>query len=295
MIMRAARIPPAVIHVDLDGLVEIYRTRGWVATSTRDSIYETGLRAALDLFEREKITATLFLIADSLDDPAKRELVDEAIRRGHEIACHTMSHRVLTQLSSADKQDEIERGRKTIEDRLGIAVSGFRAPGYRLDRESADLLEANGFAYDASAFPTRAFAERLEVPITALQAPSRPFTNGRLIELPMPDYRPLPTPFNPSYALLLGMRYFQTGLTAFRRRGTPLVLLFHLIDFSSPVAPAELRGLRSRLFTLSTRSSSSKMRACERILALVREKYAVTTTATVLQEFMATTSVAGVA
>src|SRR5262249_56491307 len=93
-----------------------------------------GLLNSLDLFERNNIQATLFVVANSLDDPRKFELVREAVRRGHEIASHSLTHPKLRSLGYDEKRREVAESREKLERLLGVPVLGFRAHRYHTDR-----------------------------------------------------------------------------------------------------------------------------------------------------------------
>jgi polysaccharide deacetylase len=274
------RRPPAVLHVDLDGAAHIYRAHGWTLTAPYDPLFESGLRNMLALLERRRLKATLFVIAEDVADPRKRELLEEARDRGHEIASHSVTHRWLTRLAPEERRRELEESRDLLARVLGVTVAGFRAPGFAIDEESLAMVEAAGYRYDSSLFPgprRRAGRARAssEWPHTAL-------AGRRLIELPLPSHAPLPFPFHPSYSLVLGLRYFRTGLDRFLRRQVPLTLLFHLTDVADPVPAEWLPGWRSRFFTLSYLSTATKLRRCEAMLDLVQQDFTVTETARLL-------------
>ena len=108
-----------------------------------------------------------------------------------------------------------------------------------------------------------------------------------LIELPLPDHRPSPFPFNPSYSLLFGTRYFRWGLHRVHRRGTPLILLFHLTDLSEPMPANRLTGWKSRIFTLSNLSGPTKLARCQKMLDLIRERFRILTTQDLIDEWRA--------
>ncbi len=279
------RRPPAVIHVDLDGATDIFKMHGWSFSDPADPIFETGMRNCLDFFEQNHIRATLFVIANSLDNPRKRALLQEAVQRGHEIASHTLTHPDMFALSRSEKSLEIFESRAKLESGLAVTVRGFRAPGYRIDRETCELLDEAGYEYDASAFPGNTFAKRLQCPVDRLKTAHCLLSGKRLLELPLPDYRPLPFPFNPSYALVIGDWYFRWGVRNLRRRETPLVVLFHLIDLAEPVPPAYLNGWKSRLFTLSTMTTGKKRSRVQNMIDFVRRNYRLTTTSDLLEEY----------
>lgn len=271
--------PPAMVHVDLDGAVDIYRVHGWPYPYGDDPVFETGMRNLLALLDDLKLTATLFTIGTAAKDPAKREWLQEAHNRGHEIAGHSLTHPLLTTIPIEERRREIEGCREVIERELGVAVTGFRAPGYHVDRACLELIAEAGYVYDSSAFPNHRSTQDLGVAPATVRWPGRPFPGLDLIELSLPDYRPFPVPFFPSYALTLGEWLFRTGVQRLRRRDVRHVtLLFHLIDFSAPL-PAERRaGWRQTLFTLSQRSEAAKMRSCRRMLEYAVSRFRMTST-----------------
>lgn len=253
--------PAAVIHVDLDGAPEIFAAHGWRYPHTDDPLFLSGLRATLDLLDEVGVRATLFVIARALDHPERGALVREAVRRGHRIASHTLTHRWLPTLSADEQRREIGESRTRLSDALGVAVEGFRAPGFRVsDAVFAQVADA-GYRWDSSQFaPSRA-------------APGPRMLPSGLTELPLPRYRPLPAPFHPSYSLILGTWYFRAGLSAHRRTGAPLVLLLHLTDLADPLPPDYLSGWKSRIFTLSHLSAAAKRARCRTMLAEVAGAY----------------------
>jgi len=280
---KTSRRPPqAVVHVDLDGLTEIGEAWGWNLPSGPDPIFASGLRAALDLFARNDIRATLFVVANSLQDPAKRALIEEAVVAGHEIASHTLTHPNLLALTRAEKVHELGESRRLLSRELGVEIEGFRAPGYRIDREGLEVLVETGYRWDSSGFPTALFAERFGASIAALERPALRFDGLALGELPLPDHRPSPVPFNPSYAILMGMPYFRWGVRRVARRGLPLVLLFHLIDFAAPLPREVVPGARGRVYTLSTHRQRTKLGRCQTVLDELRRGFAVCSTKTLV-------------
>lgn len=275
--------PPAVVHVDLDGISEIAEAWGWSVPEGPDTIFQTGLEAALDLFERNSVRATLFTVARSLDDPAKRALIERAVEAGHEIGSHTVTHPNLRKVDRETKLRELADSRRLLEQELGVEVSGFRAPGYRLDREGLEVLGEAGYAWDSSGFPTKSFAEHFGVDVDSLTHPSFPLADFGVGELPLPDHRPFPVPFNPSYSILMGMTYLRWGLRRAARRGRPTVLLFHLIDFARPLPKEMVPGLRGRIFTLSTHSQARKLRCCQVVIDELQARFDLMSTADMLE------------
>ena len=81
----------------------------------------------------------------------------------------------------------------------------------------------------------------------------------------------------------------------FRAGGLPLSLLFHLIDFSEPLAADRLRGLASKVFTLSTLGAGEKRARCHSMLRLVRDNYRIMTTYEAIAEWRGAQPDGGVA
>jgi hypothetical protein len=269
--------------LDLDSGVHIYRAHHWPYKADDDPLFESGLRRALDFFERAGVRATFFVIAEDMDDPRKRELLAEAVWKRHEIASHSLTHRKLTTLTRSEKRREIFVSRERMRRELGVEVSGFRAPGFAIDRESFEMIDEAGYTYDSSLFPSAGFARAIGVDRLS-GSPHRPLTDRRLVELPMPAYSPLPVPFHPCYSLVLGEWYFRLGLRLFRRTGAPLALLFHLTDFADPLPEDCLPGLTAKIYTLSHLSGEAKLRRCERMLELVQREYQIVSSTQLLDQ-----------
>jgi peptidoglycan/xylan/chitin deacetylase (PgdA/CDA1 family) len=272
--------PSAVVHVDLDGATQIFRAHGWSPSFKRDTLFESGLTQLLAFFDDRRIVTTLFVIAEDLNDPVKRTLIVEAARRGHEIASHTVTHRHLTGLSHDERIAELTDSRRQLEDVLGVPVSGFRAPGFAIDRNTLRLVAEAGYRYDSSVFLGR------RAPAGALYVGENAGALERetgLRELAMPRYDGLPWPFHPSYSQLLGTRYFSAGFSrAMRLPADPFVFLIHLTDLSDPMITADLRGFSSRVFTLSVLSAATKARRLARMMDLVQARCEIVPTASLI-------------
>ncbi|MCA9738156.1 MAG: polysaccharide deacetylase family protein [Gemmatimonadota bacterium] len=270
--------PPAVLHVDLDGARPIFAAHGWSYGTGPDRLFASGMESALAFFARQGVRATLFAIAEDLDDPAKRALLRAAVDAGHEIASHTWTHRKLTSVPAGERAREIADSRRALEDALGVPVTGFRAPGFALDAAALRAVTEAGYGWDSSLFgggPNPLGGETPRRPFRLAEA-------AQTLELPLPPFRPLPVPWHPSYALVLGRPWFRAGLGLARRGAAPLVMLFHLTDFADPDPAA--RGLLQQVFTLSFLSRSAKIARLDSMLASVRARHRIVTTAELLPE-----------
>lgn len=117
---------------------------------------EANTRRLLDLFDRHRVRATFFV----LGWVAERfpGLVREIDGRGHEIACHGMSHALVYEQSREQFAEETRRAKHVLEDLTGAGVSGYRAASYSITRQSLwalDVIVEAGFEYDSSVVPVR--------------------------------------------------------------------------------------------------------------------------------------------
>jgi len=259
--------PQAVIHADLDGAKHIYQHHNWAWDYKDDSLFVSGLSNLLNFFDYNEVKATLFTIAEDLQNPQKRDLLEDAASRGHEIASHSLT----------EKERQIIESRELLEKHLGIEVQGFRAPAYSIDRECLELLEKYNYEYDSSVFPNANFANLIDT-LSISEKPFALMPGSNLFELPLPQYKPAPFPFHPCYSLLLGRKYFDWGFNRFRKKSLPLIFLFHLTDFSEPLPTERLRGLASKIYTLSHISLHKKMQKCEYMIKRVKKEYETVTT-----------------
>jgi len=84
------------------------------------------------------------------------QLVKKIAEQGHEVASHGYLHQRVALQDRETYRADIRRGKGLLEDQIGTAVLGYRAPSYSITRETSwafdELLEA-GFQYDSSIFP----------------------------------------------------------------------------------------------------------------------------------------------
>ncbi|MFM9978544.1 MAG: XrtA system polysaccharide deacetylase [Sphingomonadaceae bacterium] len=144
---------------------------------------EANTDAVLALFAEGGVKATFFTLGWVAERcPAlMRRIVDA----GHEIASHGCNHdRVFTMTPKAFAAD-IARARKTIEDAAGVAVTGYRAPSFSIDKRTPwahEELAAAGYAYSSSVAPVvHDHYGWPEAPRFAF----RPVDGSDLIELPV--------------------------------------------------------------------------------------------------------------
>jgi len=122
--------------------------------TSRESRVVGNTQKLLAIFEQFDVRGTFFV----LGWVAERypQLVRDIAARGHEIACHGFSHRLVYEQITEEFYEETLRAKTLLEDITGSAVIGYRAASYSIVRKSLwalDILVELGFVYDSSIFP----------------------------------------------------------------------------------------------------------------------------------------------
>jgi polysaccharide deacetylase family protein (PEP-CTERM system associated) len=165
-------------HVSVfDGIVPRHE---WASMESRVVANTTRI---LDLFDQFKVRSTFFVLGWVAE--RHPDLVKQIARRGHEVASHGYSHRLVYDQTRSAFREDVVRAKQLLEDACGRGVVGYRAPSYSITPRSLwaidELLEA-GYEYDSSIFPIR--HDRYGIPVSD----RRPYTIqrkvGALVEVP---------------------------------------------------------------------------------------------------------------
>ena len=146
---------------------------------------ERNVDRLLDLLHGHGARATFF----TLGWVAHRypELVRRVAEAGHEVASHGYAHRRATEQAPHEFYEDIVRAKRLLEDIVGRAVRGYRAPSFSISSSNLwafDCIARAGYRYSSSVYPVRhdhygmpdapRFAHRLpngliEVPMSTAQ------------------------------------------------------------------------------------------------------------------------------
>jgi len=168
----------------------------WAVGGTRGLL--EAVPRLVETFEPVGVRFTFFVVSDLLETAGAagvRLLRDLAGR--HEIASHGKSHARLSTLSPRRLIEELRASRFALEDRLGVAVEGFRGPFFSAHRRVCGALRRAGYRYDSTLgcvapSPRNVPARRW--------APQR---EGGIVRLPVTTLRDGRTPFCLTYLRLL--------------------------------------------------------------------------------------------
>lgn len=205
-------------------------------------------RWVLDQLGRRGIRATFFLVGQiARTDPG---LVREIQRAGHEVACHGWDHRRVLDMGPEEFRRDLRQCRDALEQAVGAAVVGYRAPTFSVVRRTAwalDVMAEEGLLYDSSIYPVR--HDRYGVP----EAPRGPFVargpgGGAMLELPPATLRVggVNVPAGGGgYFRLFPPGVMEGAVAQALRRNRPAVamLYFHPWEFDPELPRLPLRGV----------------------------------------------------
>lgn len=158
------------------------RVDGVVAEPSRD--VEVCLERILDLCDEAHVKATFFVVG--LLAKSRPHLVRKVSDRGHEVASHSLNHRLLPRLSRDELVEDLRASKALLEDLSGHEVVGFRAPEFtveRLDHPCFAVMRELGFRYDSSVFPVPGLRYGIaDAPRTRFELAT---SAGPLVELPL--------------------------------------------------------------------------------------------------------------
>src|SRR5512140_2524 len=138
-------------HFQVSGFAGTVRRDAW---ESHESRVEANTGRLLDLFDECGVRATFFVLGWIAErHPA---LVGRIAARGHEVASHGYSHRLVYEQQPSEFRDETLRSRRILQDVSGQPVLGYRAASFSIGRGNLwalDVLVESGFVYDSSLFP----------------------------------------------------------------------------------------------------------------------------------------------
>jgi peptidoglycan/xylan/chitin deacetylase (PgdA/CDA1 family) len=203
------------------------------------------------------VPLSAFVVGSSLG--AVPAVLDRFREAGTEFHLHTYSH----DHARPHTPDEIARGQEAFARFFGRPAEGYRAPEGRISKEGLARLDAEGFRFDSSVFPSFLPRPRYAgLPRT----PYRP-AGARLVELPIATVSPARIIVSLSWMKLLGWPAFRRLLDL--PLPEPLVFDMHLHDLWPLPSRA---GLRPPWSWVYARNAEAGLRILEDFLGVLRAK-----------------------
>jgi polysaccharide deacetylase family protein (PEP-CTERM system associated) len=216
----------------------------YVEPSTRPDLPEeldALLPELLDLLAESGAKATFFVLGEVAERLPRR--VREIAAAGHEIASHGHHHLRASQRPLPELLADLRRARAVLEDLVGVAVEGYRAPEWSLralDSPRVPLVAEAGYRYDSSLAPYPV-AGRLTNPCHPVRLA---WQNGaELLELPPLSVGPLRLPAGSWTGRLMPVQWLVDAVTACQLRGGLPVHVAHPWELTGLPTPGRLTGL----------------------------------------------------
>jgi peptidoglycan/xylan/chitin deacetylase (PgdA/CDA1 family) len=242
---------PAGLSVDIDSVASHLEGYGFRRPPDDGVAYTVALPRILELLSRTGSRATFFLIAE--EARSQSEAVRRIVAEGHEVASHSMTHRLpFVDLDPQARHLEITASKALLEDLGGQEVSGFRAPSWDAGPWLVPDLVAAGYRYDSSAYPSvlllvlrAAVAWRGHRPRrrsgrrvwSAVLGPRKPYrietVRGSLVEVPMYTIPVLRLPYYHTLRFVLPGTLFRFIRRVAQAQRQTVWYQFHAVDFLS--------------------------------------------------------------
>jgi len=129
---------------------------GGLRDETGIKVWKEGLPMLLDLYDKYGVKATFFYIANFAKQHP--EIVKMVQAKGHEIACHGLTHqhdKAFDVMPYNEQLEHLTTAKKILEDIAGEKIVSFRAPALRVNFDTPKALLEAGFKFDSSVAPQR--------------------------------------------------------------------------------------------------------------------------------------------
>lgn len=164
----------------MEAFTDVVRREDWPNWESR---VVRNTQILIEKFAQHQVRGTFFILGYVAENHP--EIVREIAAAGHEVACHSYHHKLVYTQTPEDFRQDLRKAKQQLENLIGEAVIGYRAPSYSITAQSLwalDILVEEGFVYDSSIFPVH--HDRYGMP-DAQRFPhilSRP--TGEIIEFP---------------------------------------------------------------------------------------------------------------
>jgi polysaccharide deacetylase family protein (PEP-CTERM system associated) len=226
-------------YFQVEGFADVVDRGAWGSYESRVAAQT---RRLLDLLDETRQKATFFVLAWSA--ARHPDVVREIVRRGHEVASHGTSHRMVDVQGPDDFRRDVRDARSLLESLAGAPVTGYRAPSFSITERTPwahRILAEEGYVYSSSVFPVR--HDRYGIP-DAPRTPwvVRPGDGLSIVEVPPLTLRVLGQNLpvaGGGYMRLLPVGIISKAIERMNADGHPAVIYLHPweIDPDQPRIP----------------------------------------------------------
>jgi polysaccharide deacetylase family protein (PEP-CTERM system associated) len=247
---------PGIVNVFSVDVEDYFHPSELGGNISRWSLYQSrvnvGLEFLLEALAAHEVRATFFILGWVATHYPR--LIRRIAEQGHEIGCHSYSHRLVYRLSPAEFQEDTRWAVQAIGDATGVVPRIYRAPSYSITRSSLwalDILASSGFTHDSSIYPI--VHDRYGIPGFSRHACSIHTASGIITEVPIATVRLGQEHVAPvgggAYMRLFPYRYTAAGIRRINRsEQAPACLYLHPWELD-PDQPRLASNLVSHLRT----------------------------------------------
>lgn len=194
-----------------------------------ESRIERNVEKLLGLLDSFSVKGTFFWLGWAAE--RHKDLVRKCSEAGHEIASHGYGHVLAYKVGKECFKEDIERGKKILEDIVGERVLGCRSAGFGVTKDVRwvfNTIAEVGYEYDSSVFP--ASRGHGGMPDSQLGPYVIKTQNGLLIEVPMSAIEVFGfrlSFFGGGYLRLSPKWLIRWGIDRLHAAGNPLIIYVH--------------------------------------------------------------------
>lgn len=202
------------------------RRRHWDQYESRVA---ANVEKILEILSGQAVQATFFILGWVAQKHPS--VVRKIAQAGHEIASHGFGHEMITAQTPGVFREDIRRSKDILENIIGGAVHGYRAPSFTITRDTKWALPAlveEGYVYDSSIFPIQ--HDRYGMPEANPRCHLLETSAGPLWEVPPTTMKvgPMRVPIaGGGYFRLYPYSLLRTMLGKTAAGGHPLVMYLH--------------------------------------------------------------------
>jgi len=237
----------AVLSIDVELFDQTPAYRSASGTTDQQGIGLNGLEWFRNTLSDRDASTTCFVVSSLVE--RYPEAIEALADAGFEIASHTHSHELLSDLDAEERREELRDSRDRLQSLTGQSVTGFRAPAFDITEDHFDLLAETGYSYDSSVVASRAipgwYGGEYDLETPALATAVDPDAPADLAELPASVMPGLRLPLTGTWLRFFGPRYTALGMRLLARRGITPVLYVHPWEL---VGLPQVEGVPARVY-----------------------------------------------
>lgn len=234
--MQLNNKPAVIFTVDVDGWPS--HLRYYLKDVDEDKCFqnvslELGISQLISFLKFHQIKATFFVPGViAIKFPL---LVNKISENEHEVACHGLYHGRDEFLSSYSQQeDSILTATEILEGLIGKKIVGFRAPAFRYNDNTIEILLAFSYLYDSSSIKTWGLGlyGRLSDSRYVSETKIKNKEGVGLKIFPIATTPLFPIPLGGTWLRVLSCRFINITLKYYKSLNIPVVLYIHPRDIS---------------------------------------------------------------